>query len=299
MSGAGRHAPLSGFFLPEGMPASRLDKVLSQHLGQGLRFCRELVASGRVTVNGKQVAKGTLVVGGQHVCIRDESSVLDVSVQSEDVPIVARSECFVALRKPAGMHSVAGRGAYCLEALLPTLGLGGWQLVNRLDLLTSGMVLAARSARDVEAYAVWQERGLVRKWYLARVWGRIEPGECRSKICDARRRTSRVLAEDDLPLRWTWVWPMSEERETTTILARILRGRRHQIRVHLAACGHPLLGDPVYGGCEAGGLFLHHAALDMPGFTALDLPVWGEKECMNRARAACEAAFPLARYFGQ
>ncbi len=268
------------FVYPEDLPPARLDKVLAQNLGLGLRRSRALIEQGQVLVDDRPFPKGGRVRPGQRVSLIPPVSSADMPASiapvSPAVNVVARDERFAALAKPAGLHSVAGRGEPCLESVLPALSLEGWRLVNRLDFLTSGLVLAAVGDTDVDAYKSWQDEGLVSKWYLALVHGEVDALELRGRILDEKRRVVRVSDEEDGHLRWTWAKAVQRADGKTLVLARIFKGRRHQIRAHLAHAGHPLVGDPVYGAGEAEGLRLHHWRVDMPGFSAMWLPDWAQ-----------------------
>lgn len=261
---------MDSFIHPAHLPPQRLDQVLAQGLGLSLRRCRILVADGLVLVDGRPMAKGALVRPGQLVQVQ----ISDPTPSCPEVRVVACAGNFVALSKPAGLHSVTGRGSESLEGCLPGLGYAGWRLLNRLDFPTSGLVLATVSASDEAAYKEWQNRGEVDKWYLALVCGSVDAATLRGRIQDDRRRVVRVTADEDEPLRWTWVWPVHPVGKNTLVLARIRKGRRHQIRAHLAAAGHPLVGDPVYGAGDREGLFLHHWRVELPGFSARLLPGW-------------------------
>jgi len=268
------------FVYPEDLPPARLDKVLAQNLGLGLRRTRALIEHGQVLVDDRPFPKGGLIRPGQRVCLLPPEASSDLSASgaavSPAVEVIARDERFAALAKPAGLHSVAGRGGDCLESVLPALGLQGWRLLNRLDFLTSGLVLAAAGDADVDAYTSWQDEGLVSKWYLALVHGVVDALELRGRILDEKRRVVRVTDEEDERLRWTWATALQRVDGNTLVVARIFKGRRLQIRAHLAHAGHPLVGDPVYGAGEAQGLRLHHWRVDMPGFSALWLPEWAQ-----------------------
>lgn len=251
--------------------AARLDSVLARELGLGLRRCRHLIQEGLVLVDGRPCPKGGLVHPGQRVSV---TLSVDPAPVCSAVRIAARQGNFAALAKPGGLHTVAGRGEACLEACLPGLGLAGWLLLNRLDCLTSGLVLATADAQGAAAYKTWQDAGLVAKWYLALAQGDLERLEARGRILDDKRRVVRVTADADEPLRWTQARAVCRVEGNTLLLVRIFKGRRHQIRAHFAQAGHPLIGDPVYGAGEPGGLFLHHWRLDMPGFAAVLPPHW-------------------------
>lgn len=264
---------MNTFTHPVHLPAGRLDKVLAANLGLGLRRCRAMIEAGLVLVDGRPVPKGGMVRPGQCVSV-SAPEVSGPAPLPAGVEVVAREGGFAALAKPGGMHTVAGRGEPSLEGCLPGLGLGGWRLLNRLDFLTSGLVLAAAGEREAGLYKDWQDAGRVRKWYLALAHGTVGELVLGGAILDDRRRVVRVTDEEDVPLRRTLIRGIRPVGENTLVLAGILKGRRHQIRAHLARAGHALVGDPVYGAGEAGGLYLHHWRVDMPAFSAELLPGW-------------------------
>jgi 23S rRNA pseudouridine1911/1915/1917 synthase len=274
---------MTSFLHPDNLPAERLDRVLARGLGLGLRRCRALVEAGQVLVDDRPLPKGGLVRPGQRVSVTGAG---EPTGPVEGVSVVARSDGFAALLKPAGVHTVAGKGARHVEGCLPGLGLSDWLLLNRLDLPTSGLVLAGAGEREARTYKAWQDSGQVLKWYLALARGDVGSLELGGVIRDDRRRVVRVTDEPDVPLRRTLVRGIVRVGPDTLVLARIYKGRRHQIRAHMAHAGHPLVGDDLYGAGEPGGLFLHHWRVDMPGFSASCLPGWpfADPEAAERAR---------------
>lgn len=262
---------MSDFALPPDQEPTRLDLALARWSGLGLRRVRALIQLGAVTVDGRVRPKSTLIGPGQVVTWGEPDRPAPPQIRIE----ICRCEAgFAALIKPGGMHSVRGRAEPCLESCLPDLGLAGWRLVNRLDFLTSGLVLAAAGMPEHARYKGWQDRGEVDKYYLALAHGRVETQVVRTRIADDQRRVVRVGTEDDRPERWTAVWPVWPVGSGTLVLVGIRKGRRHQIRAHLASIGHALQGDPIYGLGEDGGLGLHHFRVEMPGFDAQCWPVW-------------------------
>jgi 23S rRNA pseudouridine1911/1915/1917 synthase len=216
------------------------------------------------------------------------------------VRIIKKSNRFVALFKPAGLHSVElkNRGGDSLEELLDET----WKkhfnsppiLLNRLDLLTSGIILAALSADHIREYQDWEAAQRIEKTYFALVYGVVE-GEMRLTRCldmDSRLKT-RVLDHDDPDSsRHTLAHPLavfsgakaarlaakldiSPPPDARTLLKiSIRRGARHQIRAHLAAAGYPIVGDHLYGRSPGLVMYLHHAAITLPDFTAQCPPPW-------------------------
>jgi 23S rRNA pseudouridine1911/1915/1917 synthase len=152
-------------------------------------------------------------------------------------------------------------------------------LLNRLDYLTSGLVLVGRSSASRSLYLHLQERGLVEKTYLALVREEVDEEICIKRAIDSSRRNKvRVLSTDtDDPLRHTRITPLGRIGDHTLVRARIHKGQRHQIRAHLASCGHPIVGDPLYGRLSdttKPTLFLHHLEVHMQNFQAFCLPTW-------------------------
>lgn len=258
----------------------RLDKLLGRIVPElSLRGRRRLVDLGKVRVDGQARPAGFRVAAGQTITIRmDEPPTTDTPVPGPHV--VQKGERFAAIYKPAGMHSesLAG-GGQGLDALLPDLlGRTDARLVNRLDLPTSGLVIASLSSDAVQEFRRLEDAGLVRKEYAVLVHGRVKtPVVLRLALDTADRKKVRALGGDTPdPLRWTEIEPVAYDPllDRTLLRAVIRKGARHQIRAHLAMSGHPIVGDALYGTDEKDRLHLHHARLEMPGFSAEVPPAW-------------------------
>ena len=253
----------------------RLDKVIEAVLPDtGLRLRRRWCDEGRVLVDGRPRTPGYKVAAGQEIELLPES---DAPVSPGDLGllVVAKTSRFVAVYKPAEVHSaaIAGKdGPSAESALAELLPDETPVLLNRLDFLTSGLLLVALNP---EAEATWrraEEGGVIRKFYVAVVRGRMDGmTTVRNRLDTDDRATTRVLDEADPdPGRWTDVKALAHDREadTTRVICLIARGARHQIRAHLASIGHPIVGDPIYGSDEEDSLRLHHQRVELPGFTA-------------------------------
>lgn len=209
------------------------------------------------------------------------------------VHIVRRHAGYAAVFKPGGMHSahIAGGPANSLESLIAELfpdpedsGDTAPQLINRLDRLTSGMVMVAFGPEKVEEFHRLEDAGAVEKLYLAVVHGDLKnPLSIQAALDTAKRRTTRVLASPaDDPLRHTTILPLGsvtlagEATPCTLVLASIHKGARHQIRAHLAHAGHPIAGDPIYGPPAGENsrhpLYLHHYHIEFGEFSATCSP---------------------------
>jgi len=186
-----------------------------------------------------------------------------VELEAEEIPLDVRYEDsdLAVIAKPAGLvvHPGAGvaRGTL-VHALLhryPEIasvgGPGRPGIVHRLDKDTSGLLVVARTARAYRALVEAMRARQVRRTYQALVWGepRASTGIIEGAIArDPRdRRRMAVTRRGGKPARTRW---RVEERfgVATWLEIELDTGRTHQIRVHLAHLGHPVVGDPVYGG---------------------------------------------------
>lgn len=159
-------------------------------------------------------------------------------------------------------------------------------LLSRLDFATSGLVAATFTTIGEQRFRALEVAGKVDKYYLALVHGVVPEPFCLTNALDTdTRKKTRVLAERSPdPARHTEIVPMPESfpvpesgatDATTLVTVHIKRGARHQIRAHLAHAGFPIVGDALYGKAEEPTpLFLHHARLQLPGFSAFHLPGW-------------------------
>ena len=202
----------------------------------------------------------------------------------EQPRLIHHDDQILVVEKPAGLLSVPGRGedrADCLIARLrvafPTV-----LLVHRLDLDTSGVMVFALTPHAQKHLGQQFERRQVKKTYVARVWGRLEPAAGRVDlplIVDWPNRPRQKVDHDQgRPAQTDWRVIRAAEDETGVRLYP-LTGRSHQLRVHMASLGHPILGDPLYATGAAADhprLMLHAESLRlrhpdsnvMQGFTA-------------------------------
>lgn len=257
----------------------RFDRVLEDALpGTGLRYRRRLIESGQALLDGVRRKPGFKVRTGQEITLTLESEGCPDELKGL-LRIVERTSDYAALFKPGGPHSAAVSGSpepaveHCLEKLLPS---SGARLVNRLDRLTSGLLIVAFSKEAEDRFREYEDGGKVRKYYLARVTGIFEKETVvRAELNTDSRSVTRIAGNSNDPLRHSRVTPL-EVYEDGTSLVRvcIAKGARHQIRVHLASCGHPIVGDPLYGSGEGQVMYLHHERIELPAFTAEAAPEW-------------------------
>lgn len=263
--------------VPESAHGARLDHVLTLLLpGLSLRERRRLWAECVVRVDGTARSKGFRVSTGQTVSVMRQTLWRPPEFKAEDWPevqIVQKQGAYAALFKPAGLHTaVVHQSSHpSLEQGLPLFfAEPGARLLNRLDQLTSGLVLAALDPEGENKYLSLQQSGLVRKYYLAVCRGRIEEEtSVRQRIDSAGKKKVRVTRKEDPdPLRRTRIKPMAYAagQDVSLVQVLILKGVRHQIRAHLAWLGHPLAGDPLYDPQAGGTVRLFHYCIQFPGF---------------------------------
>lgn len=261
--------------------ADRVDKALARFYPEsGRRQLAQLFEDGAVRVNGKRVKKGDRVAAGDTVELAREpvSGVALRPAPDPDVPLdvlVERSE-LVVVAKPAGIPSqplragelgtvanaIAFRFPECV-AIGDDPRDGG--LVHRLDIGTSGVLVAART---IEAYRALRDAfgaGRVSKHYLAITDGHPVARECDAPLAQRGKRALVDLAEGLPAYTELVVERTSPDHALVRCIAQT--GRMHQVRAHLAHVGAPITGDTLYGGAPLSGhdgFFLHAASIALP-----------------------------------
>lgn len=157
----------------------------------------------------------------------------------------------IVVNKPAGLLSVPGRGAHLADCLLTRVQAAFPQalLVHRLDRDTSGVMIFAQTPHAQKYLGQQFENRLARKTYVARVWGRVEPKTGTVDlplIVDWPNRPRQMVCHDTGKPAVTDWRVVRHEGDTTRVRLFPKTGRSHQLRVHMQALGHPILGDPFY-----------------------------------------------------
>ena len=258
----------------------RLDRFLQQRLPEYSRTrLQDWIRGGRVSVDGTPQKPSFQLRGGETVEV-DPADLPPLSAEPEEIPleILYEDEDVVAVNKPAGMVVHAGAGCRsgtlvnALVARFETLSGVGGQLrpgiVHRLDRYTSGVILVARhDAAHRHLARQFAERN-VEKVYLALVHGAVkqERGKIEKPISrDPVRRVRMTTRLGRGRAALTEYSVLRRYRDFTFLEVRIGTGRTHQIRVHMAGIGHPVVGDRLYGaparveGREPLGRFFLHA----------------------------------------
>ncbi len=232
----------------------KLDRVVARAAGVSRRVARTLIASGRVTVDGKPVRILTRPVArGSEVCVRADPASVSRKAVPAPLAVLYSDRYIVVVNKPAGLLSEHDRfGSPSLESVVPAwLRQHGeserlW-LVHRLDAGTSGVLVMTRTPMATHRLGDAFRRGEVRKEYLALCVGRFVGEQVVDAPIARAERTRHAVAQAGKPAR-THLTSLSTTGGAALVLAEPRTGRTHQIRVHLAHLGHPLFGDRLYGG---------------------------------------------------
>jgi 23S rRNA pseudouridine1911/1915/1917 synthase len=263
--------------VPAEAAGTRLDQFLADPVGSRAKAQR-LIDSGRVRVDGLRRQKRHAVRAGEVIEVEEEDELI-VSAAAEDgleVPFTVALEDhhLLVIDKPAGLvvHPARGHRTGTLAQALTGVGAGGdepWRagIVHRLDRDTSGLLVVAKSEQAHRALKALLRDRQIRREYLALVDGvpTARTGTIDAPIGRHRRERTLMSIDSESPREARTHFEIERLLPSTTLLRLMLEtGRTHQIRVHLAAIGNPICGDPQYGRAGAYGLhrqFLHAARL--------------------------------------
>jgi len=240
------------------MAGLRLDQALARALPQYSRArLQSWIEAGAVRVDGQLPRPRDKVLGGERVRIEAQLEP-ETRVAPEKLPVdvVHKDKALFVINKPAGLvvHPGAGNARHTLQnallaldgklALVPRAG-----LVHRLDKDTSGLMVVARTPEAHAALvAAIAERDVERDYLAVCVGVMTGGGTVDEPIGRHRTQRTRMAVRSDGREAVTHYRVLSRFRGHTYVRAQLETGRTHQIRVHLAHIGFPLVGDPVYGG---------------------------------------------------
>jgi 23S rRNA pseudouridine1911/1915/1917 synthase len=263
--------------VPDAAAGERLDVFLAGVAGTRARAQR-LIDAGRVTVDGAARPKRHLLAGGETLRVDEPADEPAPAVAPAPFRLAYEDEHLLVVDKPAGVVVHPGQGhvqGTLVQALAGRVA-GGPDparpgVVHRLDRDTSGLLVLARSEEVHAALSAMLRRHEIAREYLALVEGRppARTGTIEAPLGRDRRVRTRMSPDTDDPRpAVTHFETECRFRETTLLRVRLETGRTHQIRAHLLAIGHPVVGDPEYAGTlRLPGLerqFLHSERIAFP-----------------------------------
>ena len=278
----------------------RLDAFLAQDGALSRSQAAHLIASGHVRVDGKQAAKSCRLAGGERVSV-DIPEVRDTAVTAQDIPldVVYEDGDVIVVNKPKGLvvHPAPGHpDGTLVNALLhhcgdSLSGIGGEKrpgIVHRIDRDTSGLIIAAKNDAAHAALSAQLSDHSLSRTYECLVSGnmRQDSGTVDAPIgrsSSDRKKMAVVAGGRRAVTHWEVV---ARYPGVTHLRCRLETGRTHQIRVHMAHIGHPILGDTVYG-----------AKKPVPGLTGQCLHATGLRFVHPRTGETVELHCPLPEEF--
>lgn len=246
--------------------AGRLDRFVSDRLELSRTRVQALLADGRVKVEGRPARKSDAVQPGMRIeVVVPPPAAVDIPAEDLPLDVLFEDEQLLVVNKAAGMvvHPAPGhRRGTLVNALLwhvrDLSGVGGRLrpgIVHRLDRDTSGLLVVAKTDAAHLGLADALRKRKVKRLYIAAAWGHLSesPLTIDAPIARDRKDRKRMAVSPDGRAALTRVRVRERWVRADLLDVSLRTGRTHQIRVHLAHIGHPVVGDPVYGsGWERG-----------------------------------------------
>ena len=251
------------YIVPEEFSGVRIDKFLSESCPmQSRSFLQKLLKSELVDVNGKTVKSSYKVSAGETVSFEVPEAV-DAEITAQEMPldILYEDQDVILINKPKGMvvHPAAGHYEgtlvnglmhHCRDQLSGINGVMRPGIVHRIDMDTTGVIIACKNDLAHNSIAEQLKVHSITRKYYAVVFGNLPDDEGTVEAPIGRHPTDRkkmsVISKNGKEAV-THYRVLERFRGYTYVECRLETGRTHQIRVHMASIGHPLLGDQVYG----------------------------------------------------
>ena len=250
-----------------GSDSLRIDSYLSNHCEEMSRsYFQKLLKEEAVTVNEKTVKSNYKVAAGDRIVV-DIPETAEAEIVAEDIPldIVYEDSDVIIVNKPKGMvvHPAAGHDSgtlvnglmwHCREGLSGINGVSRPGIVHRIDMDTTGLLIVCKNDRSHNCIARQLKEHSITRRYYAIVHGRIkaEEGVVEAPIgrhpTDRKKMSVHSRHGKDAVTHYRVLECFANY---TYVECRLETGRTHQIRVHMASIGHPLLGDHVYSSLKA------------------------------------------------
>ncbi len=243
----------------------RLDKALADATGLSRERVKTLIAEGRVLLDGTAASSPSAKVASETAFTIELPALAAAPARPQDIPLVVvfEDEHLIVIDKPAGLvvHPAAGNPDgtlvnallhHCRGQLSGINGIARPGIVHRIDKDTSGLIVAAKSDAAHEGLARQFADHSITRAYLAVVNGLPVPpsGTVNARIgrSDANRKKMAVLPDSATRGKYavTHYRMLEAFAGAALVECRLETGRTHQVRVHMASIGHPLLGDPLY-----------------------------------------------------